>query len=202
MSTALRKKRFVLGRRHNGIRMTPAEFDAITDFDELYAYELINGVVIVHAYPSRFERDPNEELGHWLRNYHEQHPGHIDKTVFEEYIRVENGRRRADRVIWIGLGRGPDPETDIPTIAIEFVSRRRRDWLRDCVEKRGEYLALGIGEYWIIDRFRRTLTVYRKAPTGFDEQVVTEREIYQTALLPGFELSLGKLLKVCDDWKK
>jgi Uma2 family endonuclease len=182
--------------------MTPEEFDAITEYDDLYSYELINGVLIVNALPSRYERDPNEELGRWLRNYQEHHPGHLDKTVFEEYIRTKHSRRRADRVIWAGLGRGPDPETDVPTIAIEFVSRRRRDWLRDYEHKRDEYLAIGVVEYWVINRFKRTLTVYRRSVTGFEEQTITDKEIYRTALLPGFELPLGKLLAVSDDWKK
>jgi Uma2 family endonuclease len=136
MSTVIRKKRFVLGRRHNGMLMTPEEFDAVTEYDNLYSYELINGVLVVNAFPSRYERDPNDELGHWLRNYQAEHPGHLDKTVFEEYIRTKHSRRRGDRVIWAGLGRGPDPETEVPTIAIEFVSRRRRDWLRDYEHKR------------------------------------------------------------------
>ena len=36
-----------IGRRDNGIRMTPEEFDAIDDYDELYSYELLNGVLLV-----------------------------------------------------------------------------------------------------------------------------------------------------------
>ena len=53
-------------------------------------------------------------------------------------------RRRADRVIWTGLGRVPDPEKDIPSIVVEFVSKRRRDALRDYEAKRDEYLAAGV----------------------------------------------------------
>jgi hypothetical protein len=49
--------------------MTPQEFDAATDFDELYSYELIHGVVIVSPPSGVSERDPNEELGHFLRAY-------------------------------------------------------------------------------------------------------------------------------------
>ena len=202
MSTVTRKATFVLGRRHNGIRMTPEEFDAIEDYDENYAYELINGVVVVNPMPSYFERDPNEELGYWLRLYQDHYPGRISKTVFEEYIRTSVSRRRADRVIWVGLGRGPDPEKDVPTIVVEFVSRRRRDWLRDYVDKRDEYLALGVVEYWVINRFQRTLTVFTSGASGIQEKTVGDKEVYTTPLLPGFELPLGKLLAVCDDWRK
>ena len=202
MSTATRKLRYAIGRRHNGILMTPEEFDAIDDYDENFRYELINGVLIVNPMPSVFERDPNEELGHWLRNYQERHPGYLDKTVFEVYINTAVGRRRADRAIWAGFEGGPDPEVDVPTIVVEFVSRRKRDQLRDYVDKRDEYLAIGVAEYWVINRFKGTLTVFRRGTDGVEEHTVSDREVYKTALLPGFELPLGKLLAVCETWKK
>jgi Uma2 family endonuclease len=152
----------------------------------------------VNPIPSEAEGDPNEELGHLLRLYRDQHPEgrSLDKTLTERYIRTHDSRRRADRVIWAGLGRRPDPKVDVPAIAVEFVSRSRRDWRRDYEEKRGEYLAIGVAEYWIIDRFRRTLTVYRLQ----DEQVIHEAETYRTGLLPGFELPLAHLLALADEW--
>ena len=119
MSTLVRKKKFVLGRRHNGMRMTPEEFDAITDYDDLYSYELINGVLVVCPFASRPERRLNELLSFWIQSDAEGHPGMLE-TVFEEYINVANGRRRADRVVWIGSGRSPDPEHDVPTIVMEY----------------------------------------------------------------------------------
>lgn len=201
MSTVTRKKRFVIGLRHNGMRMTPEEFDAISEYDDHYSYELINGVLIASPFASRHERGLNDVLSQILRNYAELHPG-ILETVFEEYIQFPNGRRRADRVIWIGLGRDPDPQHDVPTVAIEFVSKRRRDWIRDYVEKKEEYLALGVVEYWVISRFDRTLTVFTRGSAGIDERVVTEQEAYTTSLLPGFELWLEKLLPVREKGKK
>ena len=194
----------VLGPEHNGIRMTPEEFDAITEYDELYTYELIHGVLIVNPFPSPRERDPNEELGYLLRRYRDNHPdgSSLDATLSEEYVRTSDSRRRADRVVWAGLGRQPDPAVDVPTIVVEFVSPGRRSWRRDYVEKRDEYLALGVEEYWVIDRFERTLTVFRKTEKDHERQVVSENEVYRPALLPGFELALVKLLALADRWGK
>jgi Uma2 family endonuclease len=182
--------------------MTPEDFDAIEDYDDNYRYELINGVLIVNPMPSVFERGPNEELGNWLRNYRDLYPGVLDNTIFEQYINTAIGRRRADRVIWAGLGRAPDAEDDVPTIVVEFVSRRKRDQIRDYVDKRDEYLAIGVAEYWVINRFKGTLTVFRRGGDDVEEHTVSDREVYKTPLLPGFELPLGKLLAVCDTWKK
>ena len=187
-----------------GLQMTPEEFDAITDYDDRYRYELVHGVLVVNPIPSEAEADPNEELGHWLRNYRDQHPqgSILNLTLSERYISTGDSRRRADRVIWAGLGRLPDPVEDVPTIAVEFVSQGKRNWLRDYEEKRREYLALGVKEYWVIDRFRRTMTVWRDDPAGPAERVVVEAEVYRTGLLPGFELPLARLMAVADGWRR
>jgi Uma2 family endonuclease len=96
----------------------------------------------------------------------------------------------------------PDPEKDLPSIVVEFVSKRHRDRVRDYEEKRRDYLAAGVQEYWIIDRFRRIMTVYRRPPVEPAELVVKESDVYRTPLLPGFELPLARLLKVADDWNR
>jgi Uma2 family endonuclease len=202
MITAASLIPYTIGPDDNGLLMTPEEFDAITDYDDNYKYELLNGVLIVNPIPNSAERDPNEELGHLLRLYREAHPEVLDKTLFEEYVRLPHSRRRADRVIWAGLGRVPNPQYDVPTIVVEFVSRSRRDRNRDYVLKRDEYLGLGVAEYWVIDRFDRTLTVFRADPNGPAVQQIGEREIYRPALLPGFELPLARLLAVADDWNE
>jgi Uma2 family endonuclease len=188
-----------LDQTSNGMLMTPEEFDAVTDYDDLHCYELIHGVVVVNPIPSEAEGDPNEDLGFLLRTYQESHPqgSALDKTLPERFIRTHDSRRRADRVIWAGLGRMPNPKRDVPTIVVEFVSKTSRDRHRDYVEKRHEYLALGVVEYWIIDRFQRKMTVYRP---DREPEVVGEGETYQTGLLPGFKLPIARLFAVADQW--
>ena len=69
---------------------------------------------------------------------------------------------------------------------MEFVSAGRRSQKRDYVDKRRDYQKAGIQEYWIIDRFRRTLTVVRYRPSGPEEKVFSENQTYESPLLPGF----------------
>lgn len=191
-----------IGWETAGIRLTPAEFDAIEEYDELYRYELIDGVLIVNPIPLEGQAGPNEFLGYLLNHYKHQHPegSALDETLPERYIHLENSRRQADRVIWAGLGRRPDSATDVPTIAVEFVSAGRRNWVRDYEAKREEYLAVGVREYWIIDRFARTMTVHSPGQDQPDTCVVAETETYQTRLLPGFELPLAQVLAEADKW--
>lgn len=189
-----------LGSESNGIILSPEEFDAIDDWDEDFRYELIRGVLIVNPVPVPGESGPNDELGYWLRGYRDRPASGstLDATLPEQYVYLPDGsRRRADRLIWCGLGRLPDVKVDVATIGIEFVSRRRRDWRRDYVEKRAEYLAIGMKEYWIIDRFRRTMTVYFADGT---ERTVEDNTTYETPLLPGFQLPVGRLFQIADQW--
>ena len=122
----------------------------------------------------------------------------MDYTLAERHIRIRGDRRQADRVIWAGLGRRPKEKKDTPTIAVEFVSAGKRNANRDYETKRKEYLEAGVIEYWIIDRFRRTLTVHRKSAKK--PIVVGEFDTYETKLLPGFVLHLDEILVAADGW--
>lgn len=192
----------VLGPESAGMLLTPEEFDEVTEYDDRFRYELIRGVLVVTPIPAEAEAAPNDELGAMLRQYQHEHPqgAVLDETLPERYVRTSTGRRRADRVIWIGLGRRPDPAVDVPTIAVEFVSASRRDRRRDYLEKRREYYEAGVIEHWIVDRFLRNMTVYRNSSQGSSEVIVTEHENYETLLLPGFELPLARLLAAADRW--
>ena len=90
---------------------------------------------------------------------------------------------------------------DIPTIVVEIVSEGARDRKRDYEAKRAEYIEAGVAEYWIIDRFQRSMTVVRAAgdPTQPPhEHAVGEQETYHTDSLPGFELPLALLFSEVD----
>ena len=200
MATVTLKRVRVFGPDSAGTLMTPREFDR-ADFVEGWRYELIDGRLIVSPIPSENERDPNEELGHWLREYRDRHPSGstLNGTLPEHTVKTGANRRRADRVIWAGLGRQPR-KGETPTIVAEFVSAGKRARKRDYEEKRDEYQAIHVQEYWIIDRFERVMTVYTLRGAKFQKRVIREKQVYTTNLLPGFELPLAKLLALADRW--
>jgi Uma2 family endonuclease len=200
MRTAAVEDKVVLGPELNGTLMTPEEFDAVEEYDDNYCYELVHGVLIVNPIPLEAEVGPNEMLGYLLLDYQHRHEqgSALNLTLPERYVRTKDSRRRADRVIWAGLGRLPNWKREQPTIVVEFVSSGRRNRRRDYEDKRRDYLKLGIREYGIIDRFTRRMTVVRNHPRRPRELVVGEGETYSTPLLPGFELPLGRLLEVAD----
>jgi Uma2 family endonuclease len=91
-------------------------------------------------------------------------------------------------------------EREAPTITVEFVSQDKRSRIRDYETKRHEYRSIGVREYWIIDRFDRTMTVHKFERSKVDIETVTAEQSYTTQLLPGFELPLSKLLQLADRW--
>lgn len=185
-----------------GLFMTAREFDR-AEFVEGWRYELINGVLVVSSTPSLNERDPNQALGRWLLNYQEEHPqgSALDFTIHEHTVVTGRNRRRADRVIWAGLGRLPR-KGDVPSVVAEFVSAGKRNLLRDYEAKRDEYLASGVKQYWVIDRFRRTLTVFTRQGRKTRKRVFREDDVYTTDLLPGFELPLARLFALANRWEE
>jgi Uma2 family endonuclease len=188
----------------NGVLMTREEFEALKhdDCDPCFRYELINGVVIVSPPPDDAGHGPNERLGNWLWDYQQRHSSGklLDDSLMERAVRTKVGIRIVDRAIWTGYGRPIHSKRDLPTIIVEFVSAGKWAWLRDYQQKREEYLELGAKEYWVIDRFRRTMTVYFQPPAEPAERIVIESETYTTALLPGFELPLKRLLELADQY--
>ena len=195
-------RRLRLGPRSAGVLLTTEEFDRAR-FVEGWRYELINEVLVVSQIPYLNERDPNEEFGYFLRTYQESHPqgSALDLTIGEQTIETKKNRRRADRVIWAGLGRLPDPN-EPPTIIIELVSKGKINRERDYVAKRAEYREIGVKEYWIIDRFSKTMTVCLFAADRDQEHVIAADQTYATTLLPGFELPLRRLLELAERWGK
>lgn len=200
MSTTHVDTESVIGLEQSGMLLTPEEFDAIDEFDENYRYELIHGVLVVNPIPSAEETGPNELLGFLLWKFHEDNPGRstLSDSLPQQYVRAPSGRRIADRLIWVGLGRVADLKRDPATIAVEFVSSGKRSRTRDCVAKKQEYADAGLAEYWIFDRFRRTLTVVRYGSGAADEIVVAENQTYESPLLPGFVVPLARILASAD----
>ena len=94
--------------------------------------------------------------------------------------------------------RGPVAKRDIPTIIVEFPSSRPADQRRDYVEKEAEYRDLGVREYWMIDRFRRQMTVYSRVDSKWKRRALAENDTYRTDIVPSFDLPIGKLLGFAD----
>ena len=92
---------------------------------------------------------------------------------------------------WKGHPAGAD-------LVVEVVSEGQENWQRDHVEKRAEYAAAGIAEYWIVDPQERSITVL--ALTDNQYQVHGQFRVGQTAtsaLLDAFTCDVSEVFAMC-----
>jgi Uma2 family endonuclease len=81
----------------------------------------------------------------------------------------------------------------LPAIVVEVLSPSTRRI--DLVRKRGDYEALGIPEFWIIDPDTEVTLIARRSPPtgGYIDLVLESSDTITSPLLPGFELAVSEL---------
>jgi Uma2 family endonuclease len=82
-----------------------------------------------------------------------------------------------------------------PDLAIEVLSPGAANEARDREVKLTLYSRRGVREYWIIDRFTRTVAVYRRTDRATLElaATLTDPDTLSSPLLPGFALVVRQL---------
>lgn len=84
-------------------------------------------------------------------------------------------------------------------LVVEVVSEGQENWRRDHVEKRSEYAAAGIAEYWIVDPQERTFTVLALSDQRYQEHGRFQAGQRATsALLDGFACDVSEVFAICD----
>lgn len=181
----------------HGRRMSLADFEHADGDGRLY--ELSRGVVTFMAVPNRRHFRPLNSLKEHIYDYHRSHPGRIHAIMTGAECELIAERFDSERHPDLSLYLTPEPEIDdssiwrewLPEIVVEIVSFGSG---RDYVEKREEYLALGIKEYWIIDVAKQEMLVLRRVKGQWREKILHPGDSCTTKLLPGFELPCAAVL--------
>ena len=85
-----------------------------------------------------------------------------------------------------------------PALVIEVVSPGEpgdSNYDRDYVEKRREYAARGIEEYWIVDPDRRWVLVLTLTGTIYQERRFVENDEISSLIFPAFQMTVTEVLK-------
>ena len=91
-------------------------------------------------------------------------------------------------------------QPDGADLVVEVVSDGKESHERDYVEKRAEYAAAGISEYWIVDPERRTITVLALVDRAYREHgVFQSSDLASSLLLDGFSVRVDDVFAKCDD---
>jgi Uma2 family endonuclease len=194
----VQRKRVVLRAADNGRRMSLDDFDRAEISDGLI-YELNKGMVEVSNVPALWHGKVVRYLRKQLERYDDAHAGVISYTAggSESKLLIEavESERHPDWTVYLR----PEPPGEdqpwsvwVPEIVIEVVSDTSRK--RDYEDKPPEYLALGIAEYWIVDRLAGTVTHKTRWRGVWKDKVLKPGQSLTTHLLPGFKLDIRKAL--------
>lgn len=84
-----------------------------------------------------------------------------------------------------------------PRLLIEVVSsgnENSENYKRDYIEKRNQYAAIGVPEYWIIDPDRKMISVLSLQGTEYQSQQFLEDEIIISPTFPQLNLTISSLI--------
>ena len=191
------KPRPIVGPERHGLAMDFEEFTR-ADFHDGWLYELARGIVIVTQVPDPEHGDVVDRITELFVVY---------RILNREVIKYRAGSgecrlrlpgmksdRHPDQAIYLNpRPKGPNVWTRwVPSIVVEIVSESGED--RDYVDKREEYLLIGVLEYWILDPARRRMLVLLRMGGTWEERLHAEGGIHRTELLPGLEARVGELL--------
>jgi Uma2 family endonuclease len=188
-----------IGPSDDGRRMTLDEFEP-AEGQEGYLYELGRGVIVVTDVPKRRHMVQVFAIRCQFHEYHAAHPGRIDTIASGSECKILLADLQSERHPDLAIYKTPPPEGEddfwdhwVPEIVIEVVSPSSRH--RDYVEKREEYFAFGVHEYWIFDADQQEVLVLRRSRGRWAERVVRPPDVYRTRVLPGFELACGPVFE-------
>lgn len=195
MATVTRK--ISIGPEHHGRKMSFEKF-INADFQEGWLYELARGVIVVTDIPGINHGRIVQRLAQLFILYNHAHPGIINYQASGSECRLRLPGMRCDRHPDQAVYLDPPPEGDppwtewVPHIVVEIVSKG--GVIRGYIEKKEEYLRIGVKEYWIIDPLKNQMTILNRAGDIWLEKVMTGRRVHRTELLPGLEVRAADLL--------
>jgi Uma2 family endonuclease len=186
-----------------GVRFTSADLEGMPDDGN--RYEIIDGELHVSRAPHADHQEALGRIERVLRNWDVRNErgwalsgaGVIfsdDNDVIPDLVWV-----RAERLMAVMI----DPATGerdgklhaAPDLAVEVVSPGARQERRDREAKLKLYSHHGVREYWIVDRARGSVQVYRRNDEAALTLVATlgAGDVLTSPLLPGFALPIDDI---------
>lgn len=193
------------------IRIGPADHGRHMSFDDFrdaeaspgYRYELARRVIRVVDVPGGAHAGVSDAIHQQLALYRSVHPGVIHLIAPGSECRLEapvlQSERHPDRALYLTPRPAIEPPWAVwvPEIVIEIVSKGGEK--RDYEDKREDYLAAGVTEYWIVDPQKRTMLALTRRENRWTETTIDAHGVYSTQLLPAFELRMQDVFSTLDE---
>jgi Uma2 family endonuclease len=199
--------RLRIGPADHGRKMTLEEFWEAEEQPGCL-YELARGVLEVSEIPGESHYQVVDNLHEMFSTHRRQHPNlilRIGRGSDVQYVIPElNTARHPDlAVVFRDLPHRDFRGRRMSVLGVEVVSPGSRARDRDYVDKREDYLAVGLLEYWIVDPELRQVTVLARREVegvaAWDERSFRGEEVIVSTLLPGFEGTVAGLWADLDE---
>jgi Uma2 family endonuclease len=192
-------------------RFTVADLENLPDDDN--RYEVIDGELYVSKAPHADHQDALDEIVFALRAWdrHKERGWQLsgigiifafDAGVIPDLVWVSVERLAAVFIDPTTGGRDGKLHA-APDLAVEILSPGERNEQRDRETKLKLYSRQGVREYWIVDRERQAIQVYRRVETAQLEMAATfvVGDTLRSPLLPGFALSVGDVFRLPEPFR-
>ncbi len=190
-----------IGPADQGRKMTLQEFwDA--EEEPGYLYELARGVLEVSEVPGDLHWQVIHNLHELFSLHGRRYPLLIHRIGHGSEVRYIIPEFETDRhpdlaILFRGESRHDVKGRVVSVLGVEVVSPGKRSRDRDYIDKRIDYLAFGLLEYWIVDPDLRQVTVLvRREVDGipaWEERIFSGEDLILSNLLAGFAGSVNEL---------
>lgn len=119
----------------------------------------------------------------------------------ETKLAIAPGRgRKPDVVAYSGVRARSGSAAHLPPdIVVEVITATARDQRRDRIDKKADYAAFGVGQYWLVDPVARTLEVLVRCTDGrFLEVLAVAEGAHEVPGCDGLRLDLDALWSEVD----
>jgi Uma2 family endonuclease len=174
--------------------LTAEEFEQLPDDGK--RYELIDGELREMAPTVYWHGEVEINLGTLLNVHVRAHRlGRVSSGEVLCIVRRNPDRVRAADIAFIRQERVPSLEARqhimeaIPDLVVEILSKN--DTVEEISDKIDDWLNAGVQMLWVVDPFRRTVTIYRP---GYDPVLLGERATLEgDPVVPGFRCSVAEI---------
>lgn len=194
MATKLETPPLRLGPDDAGRRVSSEEF-RVAEFAEGFTYERVRGRLVVMPPAGPEHRHVSRPFRRRLGGFWDTHPDIVDDVDIEGWVATSpDDERIPDICVYLAGPSSDEVVPDrVPDLVFEFVSGDRRDQERDYIHKRAEYHAVGVKEYVVVDRFKRSALVLTWQSGDYVERTLTASDEYSTPLLPGLTVPMAEV---------
>jgi len=183
--------------QYHGLRMSADEYLSLPE--DGFSYELVDGVVCMSPSATPLHQKVALEIAFQLMSFLRGSP--VGEAFTDVDVVIRRGSDGKDVVYQPDLvfvkpeKIAPDYSrlTGLPDVVVEVISTGRRRY--DSETKRGDYERAGIGEYWLIDPYRKQLSFWR-LEAGRYVEISPEGERFASQAAPGFVLDIARIRSI------